>query len=83
MIIRFHLLNSVGNALFAAKATRHFHRHAATQCVAWIYRGRHADLNRPRHPSRHLYGNEFCPLAKHDGRADSLLIGRYAQRHFV
>lgn len=33
--------------------------------------------------ARQLFGNEYCPLAKHDGRADSLLIGRYAQRHFV
>lgn len=28
--------------------------------------------------ARKLFGTEYCPLAKHDGRADSLLIGRYA-----
>lgn len=33
--------------------------------------------------ARHLFGNDYCPLQKHDGRADSLLIGRYAQRHFL
>jgi len=33
--------------------------------------------------ARKLFGNEYCPLAKHDGRADALLIGRYGQRHFV
>lgn len=33
--------------------------------------------------ARSLFGMEHCPLAKHDGRADSLLIGRYAQRHFL
>lgn len=33
--------------------------------------------------ARSLYGMEYCPLAKHDGRADALLIGRYAQRHFL
>ena len=33
--------------------------------------------------ARSLYGVEHCPLQKHDGRADSLLIGRYAQRHFL
>jgi len=33
--------------------------------------------------ARQLFGNEFCPLKKHDGRADALLIARYAQRHFV
>jgi hypothetical protein len=33
--------------------------------------------------ARELFGMEFCPLQKHDGRADSLLIGRYAQRHFL
>jgi len=33
--------------------------------------------------ARSLYGIEHCPLQKHDGRADSLLIGRYAQRHFL
>jgi hypothetical protein len=30
--------------------------------------------------ARKLFGNEFCPLAKHDGRADALLIARYGQR---
>lgn len=30
--------------------------------------------------ARKLFGNEYCPLAKHDGRADALLIGRYGQR---
>jgi hypothetical protein len=33
--------------------------------------------------ARQLFGNEFCPLQKHDGRADALLIARYGQRHFV
>lgn len=33
--------------------------------------------------ARELYGKEFCPLQKHDGRADALLIGRYGMRHFV
>lgn len=33
--------------------------------------------------ARSLFGMEYCPLQKHDGRADSLLIGRYAQRHLV
>lgn len=33
--------------------------------------------------ARELFGVEYCPLQKHDGRADSLLIGRYAQRHFL
>lgn len=33
--------------------------------------------------ARELFGVELCPLAKHDGRADALLIARYAQRHFV
>lgn len=33
--------------------------------------------------ARSLFGIEHCPLQKHDGRADSLLIGRYAQRHFI
>jgi hypothetical protein len=33
--------------------------------------------------ARELFGMEYCPLQKHDGRADSLLIGRYAQRHFL
>lgn len=30
--------------------------------------------------ARQLFGQELCPLEKHDGRADSLLIARYAQR---
>ena len=30
--------------------------------------------------ARSLYGQHLCPLAKHDGRADALLLGRYAQR---
>lgn len=30
--------------------------------------------------ARQLFGPHLCPLAKHDGRADSLLIARYAQR---
>jgi len=33
--------------------------------------------------ARSLYGIEHCPLQKHDGRADALLIGRYGQRRFV
>jgi hypothetical protein len=33
--------------------------------------------------ARSLFGMEYCPLQKHDGRADALLIGRYGQRHFV
>lgn len=33
--------------------------------------------------ARSLFGVQHCPLAKHDGRADALLIGRYAQRHFL
>lgn len=33
--------------------------------------------------ARELFGVSYCPLQKHDGRADSLLIGRYAQRHFL
>lgn len=33
--------------------------------------------------ARELFGMEYCPLQKHDGRADALLIGRYVQRHFV
>ena len=32
--------------------------------------------------ARKLFGTHFCPLAKHDGRADALLIARYAQVHF-
>ena len=30
--------------------------------------------------ARGLFGKEFCPLQKHDGRADALLIARYGQR---
>ena len=33
--------------------------------------------------ARHLYGHDVCPLAKHDGRADAVLIARYAQRNLV
>ncbi|CAE6713168.1 hypothetical protein R75461_01155 [Paraburkholderia nemoris] len=33
--------------------------------------------------ARSLFGMEYCPLQKHDGRADALLIGRYGQRHLV
>lgn len=33
--------------------------------------------------ARKLFGMEYCPLQKHDGRADALLIGRYGQRHFL
>lgn len=33
--------------------------------------------------ARQLFGNEFCPLRKHDGRADALLIARYAQRNMI
>jgi hypothetical protein len=33
--------------------------------------------------ARKLFGESFCPLAKHDGRADALLIGRYAKVHFL
>lgn len=33
--------------------------------------------------ARELFGAEHCHLAKHDGRADALLIGCYAQRNFV
>jgi hypothetical protein len=33
--------------------------------------------------ARQLFGQHLCPLAKHDGRADALLIGRYGMRHFV
>jgi hypothetical protein len=32
---------------------------------------------------RHLYGRDVCPLAKHDGRADAILIARYAQRNLI
>jgi hypothetical protein len=30
--------------------------------------------------ARSLYGEHLCPLARHDGRADALLIARYAER---
>jgi len=30
--------------------------------------------------ARELYGASFCPLAKHHGRADAILIARWAQR---
>lgn len=30
--------------------------------------------------ARQLFGQHLCPLAKHDGRADALLIARYGQR---
>jgi len=30
--------------------------------------------------ARQLFGAHLCPLAKHDGRADALLIARYGQR---
>ncbi|HEY6022250.1 MAG TPA: hypothetical protein VIY48_20995, partial [Candidatus Paceibacterota bacterium] len=33
--------------------------------------------------ARELFGVELCPLQKHDGRADALLIARYAQRNFT
>ncbi|AOJ31406.1 hypothetical protein [Burkholderia metallica] len=33
--------------------------------------------------ARELYGQAFCPLAKHDGRADAILIARWAQRHLT
>lgn len=33
--------------------------------------------------ARQLFGIEHCPLAKHDGRADALLLGRYAQRNLT
>lgn len=32
--------------------------------------------------ARQIFGMEFCPLQKHDGRADALLIARYGQRNF-
>lgn len=31
--------------------------------------------------ARQLYGKDVCPLAKHDGRADAVLIARWAIRH--
>lgn len=33
--------------------------------------------------ARELYGRDHCPLAKHDGRADAILIARYAARNLV
>ena len=30
--------------------------------------------------ARQLFGRDLCPLQKHDGRADALLIARWAQR---
>ncbi|UIY60059.1 RuvC family protein [Burkholderia cepacia] len=33
--------------------------------------------------ARELYGQSFCPLQKHDGRADAILIARWAQRHLT
>jgi hypothetical protein len=33
--------------------------------------------------ARSLFGTEYCPLAKHDGRSDALLIGRYAQGNLI
>ncbi|HXP67567.1 MAG TPA: hypothetical protein VN815_18955 [Steroidobacteraceae bacterium] len=33
--------------------------------------------------ARELYGAHYCPLAKHDGRADAVLIARWAQRHLT
>ncbi|WP_250518616.1 hypothetical protein [Caballeronia sp. ATUFL_M1_KS5A] len=33
--------------------------------------------------ARELYGRDHCPLQKHDGRADAILIARYAQRNLV
>jgi hypothetical protein len=30
--------------------------------------------------ARQLFGAHLCPLAKHDGRADALLIAHYGQR---
>jgi hypothetical protein len=33
--------------------------------------------------ARQLYGMSHCPLQKHDGRADAILIARYGRRHFV
>ncbi|TGB34385.1 hypothetical protein [Burkholderia thailandensis] len=31
--------------------------------------------------ARELFGQELCPLEKHDGRADALLIARWGLRH--
>lgn len=33
--------------------------------------------------ARATFGKELCPLAKHDGRADALLIARYAERTMI
>lgn len=33
--------------------------------------------------ARKLFGSAFCPLKKHHGRSDALLIARYGQRYFV
>ncbi|MBR8409810.1 hypothetical protein KDW09_03605 [Burkholderia cenocepacia] len=33
--------------------------------------------------ARELFGPSFCPLAKHDGRADAMLIARWAQRNLT
>lgn len=33
--------------------------------------------------ARKLFGAQFCPLAKHDGRADALLIARWGVRHLT
>jgi hypothetical protein len=33
--------------------------------------------------ARQLYGKDVCPLAKHDGRADAVLIARWAMRHNI
>ena len=30
--------------------------------------------------ARQMFGQDLCPLEKHDGRADALLIARYGQR---
>jgi hypothetical protein len=33
--------------------------------------------------ARELYGRDHCPLQKHHGRADAILIARYAQKNLV
>lgn len=33
--------------------------------------------------ARELYGRDYCPLQKHDGRADAILIARYAQKNLT
>lgn len=33
--------------------------------------------------ARELYGASFCPLKKHHGRADAILIARWAQRNLT